>query len=97
MILSAVAPRREVSPELRAFAMDLTDAIKELYREKEQLDRAIAGLESLAASNGSETRRSTRGRKFMPAAERREVSERMKRYWTARRTKLRELQPTSAS
>lgn len=70
--------------------MDLTDEIKELYREKKQLDRAIADLESLAASNGNEARRSTRGRKFMPPAERREVSERMKMYWAARRTKLRE-------
>lgn len=67
--------------------MDLTYAITELRAECERLDRAIAQLEALAGSrNGSApVPRSRRGRKSMGEAERREVSERMKRYWANRR------------
>jgi hypothetical protein len=70
--------------------MDLYQTIKELRREKQELDRTIAVLEELAAlqrgqSSGTYLKR--RGRKSMGAAERREVSARMKKYWAARRAR----------
>lgn len=66
--------------------MNLNQTITELRAERDQLDRVIAQLESLAAfGNGEQPARSTRGRKSMGEAERHEVSERMKRYWAKRR------------
>jgi hypothetical protein len=69
--------------------MDLYKAIQDLYAEKEKLERVIASLEELqrtanptAAAPSSAKRR---GRKSMNAKERKEVSERMKKYWDARR------------
>jgi hypothetical protein len=68
------------------FEMNLVKIIKELSREKEQLDRVIASLEALqAATEMRAVIRSRRGRKSMGAEERREVSARMKRYWAAKR------------
>jgi arylsulfatase A-like enzyme len=69
--------------------MDLYKAIQELYLEKERLERVIASLEELqrtasaAPENPPLPRR--RGRKSMTSEEREEVSERMKKYWAARR------------
>jgi hypothetical protein len=69
--------------------MDLYKAIQDLYAEKEKLERVIASLEELQRSAATlpelpkPGRR--RGRKSMNTKERREVSERMKRYWEARR------------
>jgi hypothetical protein len=69
--------------------MDLYKAIQELYLEKERLERVIASLEELqrTASAFPETpaQPRRRGRKSMTSKERLEVSERMKRYWAARR------------
>ena len=67
--------------------MDLSGAIRELREQHAKLVAAIEQLEALASfSNGtSPTPRSTRGRKSMGEAERREVSERMKKYWASRR------------
>ena len=67
--------------------MDLNQTIAELRTERDRLDSAISQMESLAEfRNGSaQAPRSTRGRKAMGQAERREVSERMKRYWASRR------------
>ena len=67
--------------------MDLRRALGELYAQRERLLTAIAKLEALADSNreGGPARRSNRGRKSMGAAERREVSERMRKYWATRR------------
>ena len=67
--------------------MDLSEAIRELREQHAKLVAAIEQLESLAgSSNGnSPVLRSRRGRKSMGAAERREVSERMKKYWASRR------------
>lgn len=66
--------------------MDLNGTIRDLRAEIEKIDAVIAELEAL---NRSDTRliesRSTRGRKSMGEAERREVSARMKRYWETRR------------
>jgi hypothetical protein len=69
--------------------MDLYKAIQDLYAEKEKLERVIASLEELQRSAGSvpvlPKGMQRRGRKSMNAAERQEVSERMKRYWAGRR------------
>jgi len=66
--------------------MDLGKTIAELYEEKIRLDKVIASLEQLRDEFPPEpvtTHR--RGRKFMSLQERREVSERMRRYWAQRR------------
>ena len=69
--------------------MDLYKAIQELYAEKERLERVIASLEELQRSAGGVPASShgvnRRGRKSMDPKERQEVSERMKKYWAARR------------
>ena len=66
--------------------MDYWAAIRDLYLEKQRLDKAIAILEALSKGEEVEETVSRRGRKSMPKEEREEVSERMKRYWAARRT-----------
>ena len=67
--------------------MDLQTAIRELYAEKERIDRVIASLEQYLQGTGPgpgpERRR--RGRKSMGPEERLEVSARMRSYWAARR------------
>ena len=68
--------------------MDLNKAIQQLYAEKERLERVIASLEELQRSAGAVpvlTGVKRRGRKFMDPKERQEVSDRMKKYWAARR------------
>jgi hypothetical protein len=64
--------------------MDLTETIAELRREKEKLARVIASLEEL--QSGTTIAAPRRGRKSMSPEERREVAERMKKYWAGRRT-----------
>lgn len=64
--------------------MDIQALIRDLQAEKERVDRTIAAMESLTSS-GDGHRRSRRGRKSMGEAERRQVSERMRRYWAGRR------------
>jgi hypothetical protein len=70
--------------------MDLLKVIQELYDERKRLDGAIAALESvlenkavLPEPKGSKRR----GRKSMSHEERQKVSERMRKYWAARRRK----------
>ena len=68
--------------------MDLYKAIRTLYEEKDRLDRLIQSLEQLQArgeTNPHPPMRARRGRKKMTAAERQEVSARMKKYWASRR------------
>lgn len=69
--------------------MDLLKAIRDLYEEKKRLDAVIASLELMAAAEGRTPTRThavrKRGRKSMSNQEREEVSERMKKYWAARR------------
>jgi hypothetical protein len=65
--------------------------IKSLRVRVEQLERAIGELEALSSPSGTQSdpldqlKVSRRGRKSMGEAERREVSERMKRYWAGRK------------
>jgi hypothetical protein len=70
--------------------MDLLKTIQELYEERKRLDGAIAALESVVEAhadspNGAPPAR--RGRKSMSREERLKVSERMRKYWAARRRK----------
>lgn len=70
--------------------MDLYKAIQDLYAEKDKLERVIASLEELQRTAGTlptlPISGKRRGRKSMSAKERKEVSERMKKYWENRRS-----------
>ena len=61
--------------------MDIHAMIRELYAEKQKLDRTIAALEAMESDAPPVKRR---GRKFMGEEERQRVSERMRRYWAKR-------------
>ncbi len=66
--------------------MDLQKTLTELRDWRDQLARIIAQLEELQsgdANPGAATAK-RRGRKFMGAKERAEVSKRMKQYWANR-------------
>jgi hypothetical protein len=63
--------------------MDYGAIIKGLRAQADQLDRAIAQLESLDSPDGQQPKR-RRGRKSMAPEERKQVAERMKRYWASR-------------
>jgi hypothetical protein len=69
--------------------MDLNKTLQDLYSEKEKIERAIASLECLHKPDPDRApaaaRPTRRGRHGMGARERGDVSERMKRYWAARR------------
>lgn len=67
--------------------MDLYKAIRALHEERDRLDRLIKSITELNARGALDAKpvRSRRGRRKMGAAERRQVSERMKRYWARRR------------
>jgi hypothetical protein len=80
--------------------MDLRKTIEDLYAEKDKLERVIASLEELqrAAAANSQVmgRAKRRGRKSMGSEERKEVSERMKRYWASRRNKPKSKGPSDS-
>ena len=73
--------------------MDLYKAIRELVEEKKRIDRIIASLEAMLARGKVGTQGKgivkdppkRRGRKSMSPEERREVSERMARFWAEKR------------
>jgi hypothetical protein len=68
--------------------MDLDKVIRKLYEERAKLDAIIESLEQLkrsAAVVPKEVVKKRRGRKSMNEEDRKEVSERMKKYWAARR------------
>jgi len=70
--------------------IDLKHILKDLYSQRERLDHVIASLEALHKGTTAELpgrKKSNRGRKSMGADERLEVSERMRKYWEARRKK----------
>jgi len=71
-------------------SIDLRKVLKDLYTQRERLEHVITSLEALQQGSiaGLPTeKKSNRGRKSMGAEERREVSERMRKYWAARRKK----------
>ena len=67
--------------------MDLNETLRELRAQRDKLAAVIEQLESIngSGSPAGDRVRSRRGRKYMDAEERREVSARMKRYWAGRR------------
>ena len=66
--------------------MNLTEIIRSLYVEKAKVENSIAALEALESPQRTPTpARRRRGRKSMAPEERQQVSERMKKYWAARR------------
>jgi len=67
--------------------MSLDRALQELYQEKEILDKAILYMEQLehSVNNPMLPLRDKRGRKSVPEGERKEISERMKRYWASKK------------
>jgi hypothetical protein len=66
---------------------DLYRIIRELVDERDKLDRIITSMEEMILSgDASEPVMKRRGRKSMDPAARKQVSERMKRYWAKRRT-----------
>ena len=68
--------------------MDLYKTIRELLEERKRLDAIIARLEKMQAHEALQAEKrpaKRRGRKTMGEEERRQVSERMRRYWEARR------------
>ena len=66
---------------------DLYRIIRELVDERDKLDRIITSIEQMILSGEtSEPALKRRGRKSMDSAARKQVSERMKRYWAKRRS-----------
>jgi hypothetical protein len=67
--------------------MDLYRIIGDLVEERNRLQRIIESLEAMdgIAAKPGRPRPTTRGRKSMDNAARKEVSERMKLYWAKRR------------
>lgn len=66
--------------------MDLIRAIRELHEELKKLNELIDALEEFQ-STGTIPAPRRRGRRSMGEKERREVSQRMKRYWANRNEK----------
>jgi hypothetical protein len=72
----------------RLILMDLQETIRQLNIEKECVEQAIAILEDLLGQRTgvpAAVPKQRRGRKSMPPQERRQVSERMTRFWAKRR------------
>ncbi len=60
--------------------MDISGTLLALYAQKKRLENVIVELETLAGK-----RPNRHGRKSLGALERKDVSERMKRYWAGKR------------
>ena len=70
--------------------MDLYGIIRELRKEHDHLNDVIRSLDMLVKNEENslpESAPKPRGRKRMSQAERRKVSQRMRKYWEARRKK----------
>ena len=65
--------------------MDIELVIQELRARREKITRMIEMLEKLEVTEEAPRPEQRRGRKSMGTTERRKVSERMKRYWEARK------------
>ena len=72
---------------LMATPTELSKLIKDIQRERLKLDQAITSLERLDAlkTEARKYLRGRRGRRFMDEQGRKEVSERMRKYWASRR------------
>jgi hypothetical protein len=67
--------------------LDIEHWLKQLRTERARIAEVIGTVEALERSGIPTRPASRRGRKFMTADERLMVSERMRRYWEARRNK----------
>ena len=65
--------------------MDYSRILRELYAQCDNLDRVIKQLESLESGSSGDGGPKRRGRKSMGPEERKDVSQRMKRFWAKRR------------
>ena len=65
--------------------MDDRRILRELYAQRDNLDRVIKQLESLESGSSVDGGPKRRGRKSMGPEERKIVSERIRKYWEARR------------
>ncbi len=81
--------------------MDLIKTIRDLCIERDRLDAIIVSLEQLERQAPHSPRtlkpQKRRGRKYMNAEARKEVSERMKKYWAGRRNPDRSAPANSAA
>jgi hypothetical protein len=69
--------------------VDLREILAMLRSERDRLERAIEALEQLEQQDRQpQLPKSRAGRKSMGAQERKAISARMKRYWQARRARL---------
>jgi len=64
--------------------MNLRRVIRDLHEELEKLNKVIAAIEQFQHT-GTLPQQRRRGRKSMGEEERKEVSERMRKYWASRR------------
>ncbi|HYL36102.1 MAG TPA: hypothetical protein VEV17_09345 [Bryobacteraceae bacterium] len=76
--------------------MDVHKTLRELHAERKRIDAVIASLERRLQAVSKPSAPKRRGRKSMSAEERRKVSQRMSRYWQARRAQARALQTAGA-
>lgn len=68
--------------------MDLTTILKELYAEKERIDRAISALEAVGSAGPRAGRpRKQKAGNRLSAAGRRRISQAMKKRWSEARKK----------
>ena len=74
--------------------MDVQKTLRELHAERKRLVAVIASLERRLQTESAGPRK-RRGRKHMSAQERRQVSERMRRYWESRRAQAQALAATA--
>jgi hypothetical protein len=65
--------------------MDFAHTIRDLRAELHRVEAAIAALEGLSQSAPQPVAPRKRGRKSMGTEERKQVSERLRLYWAARR------------
>jgi hypothetical protein len=91
VVESTITVRRRT----RSIRMDLDEVISKLRKEREKLDEVIASLEQLSTAPNEDMTvvKGRRGRKSMDEPARKEVSERMKKYWAWRKKNQQELGP----
>jgi hypothetical protein len=75
---------------MAVFLMDLQETIRQLQVQKRRIEVVIANLEELQGTHGGGNFviPKRRGRKSMGPEERRQISDRIKRYWATRREQV---------
>lgn len=77
--------------------MDIERMIRDLKAERDRLNEIIVAFEQLGKNTISTVSTKRRGRKFMDKDGRREVSERMRRYWAGKRKERQAAAPKTSS